>query len=198
LSLICKKQYKLDYIEPTIDTLIKACKQNNRKAQFELYQLYAKAMFNVAHRITQDTFDAEDAMQEGFLKAFQKIESYQGVVSFGSWLKKIIINQSLDLVKKNKAHLITDLNSKLHLVADEKDGNDTDFIVEKTRQVLDTIQSMKESYRMILNLSLIEGYDSEEIVQLLGISPENCRTLLSRAKASLRKKIEKYDTNSLK
>jgi RNA polymerase sigma factor (sigma-70 family) len=84
------------------------------------------------------------------------------------------------------------------VVADEKDGNDTDFIVEKTRQVLDTIQSMKESYRMILNLSLIEGYDSEEIVQLLGISPENCRTLLSRAKASLRKKIEKYDTNSLK
>ena len=101
-----------------------------------------------------------------------------------------------DNVKSYEKDLCVD--SKLHLVADEKDGNDTDFIVEKTRQVLDTIQSMKESYRMILNLSLIEGYDSEEIVQLLGISPENCRTLLSRAKASLRKKIEKYDTNSLK
>ena len=83
-----------------IEELISLCKQNNQKAQFEIYNRYCKAMYNVAFRIVKDEHFAEDVMQEGFLKAFIKINDFQQEVSFGAWLKRIIINYSIDFYKK--------------------------------------------------------------------------------------------------
>ena len=82
--------------------LINECKAGNSKAQFEIYKLYYKAMYNTSHRIVNNVQDAEDIMQESFLSAFEKIDSYEGNVSFGSWLKKIAANKSLDHLRKNK------------------------------------------------------------------------------------------------
>src|SRR5674476_409697 len=83
--------------------LIDGCRRGDQKAQFQIYKLYYKAMYNTSLRIVNDTMEAEDIMQESFLAAFEKIESYSGTVSFGAWLKKIVINRSLDALNKKKA-----------------------------------------------------------------------------------------------
>ena len=175
-----------------IEELIALCKENNQKAQFEIYNRYCKAIFNVAYRIVKDEHFAQDVMQEGFLRAFTKINDYKQEVAFGAWLKKIIVNHSIDFYKKNNAFQMEDLNKTLYKIEE----NDTFFSESidlnslKVKQVLDAIAALKDNYRMILTLFYIEGYDQEEISEILNISYANCRTTLSRAKESLRKKIE--------
>ena len=175
-----------------IEELITLCKENNQKAQFEIYNRYCKAMYNVAYRIVKDEHFAQDVMQEGFLKAFTRINDYKQEVAFGAWLKKIIINCSIDFYKKNNAFQMEDLNKTLYKIEE----NDTFFSESidlnslKIKEVLNTILDLKDNYRMVLTLFYIEGYDQEEISEILNISYANCRTTLSRAKENLRKKLE--------
>lgn len=175
-----------------IEELITLCKDNNQKAQFEVYNRYCKAMYNVAYRIVKDEHYAQDVMQEGFLKAFTKINDYRQEVAFGAWLKKIIVNYSIDFYKKNNAFQVEDLSKTLYKLEDN-DGilsESIDLNSLKVKQVLDIISGLKDNYRMVLTLFYIEGYDQEEISEILNISYANCRTTLSRAKDSLRKKLE--------
>lgn len=175
-----------------IEELIALCKENNQKAQFEVYNRYSKAMYNVAYRIVKDEHFAQDVMQEGFLKAFTKINDYKQEVAFGAWLKKIIVNYSIDFYKKKNAFQVEDLSKTLYKI-EENEGffsENIDLNSLKVKQVLDAILGLKDNYRMVLTLFYIEGYDQEEICEILNISYANCRTTLSRAKESLRKKIE--------
>ena len=151
--------------------------------------MYCKGMYNVAFRILNNSFEAEDAMQEAFLNCFTKMESYKGEVAFGAWLKKIVINKSLTNLKKNESRKTTGIECVAYKLADEEVedlGIGSDEKNEKVKLIIDAIQSLKENYRIILNLSLFEGYDNEEIAEIMGISDENCRTTLSRAKSKLR------------
>lgn len=175
-----------------IEELIALCKNNNQKAQFEIYNRYSKAMYNIAYRIVKDEHFAQDVMQEGFLKAFTKINDYKQEVAFGAWLKKIVINYSIDFYKKNNAFQMEDLNKTLYKIEEDNSilSENIDLNSLKVQQVLDTISSLKDNYRMVLTLFYIEGYDQEEICEILNISYANCRTTLSRAKESLRKKLE--------
>jgi len=181
----------LNLTNQNIEELISLCKQNNQKAQFEIYNRYCKAMYNVAYRIVKDEHFAEDVMQEGFLKAFTKIDDFQQEVAFGAWLKRIIINYSIDFYKKNNQFKSDDFEKTLYkLEGTENDLEENfDFNDLKVKQVLETIQSLKYNYSMVLTLFYIEGYDQEEISEILKISYANCRTTLSRAKESLRKKL---------
>lgn len=175
-----------------IEELISLCKQQNQKAQFEVYNRYCKAMYNVAFRIVKDVHFAEDVMQEGFLKAFTKIDNYKQEVPFGAWLKRIVVNSSIDFYKKNNPFQLEEIERILYKV-EETESNiieSIDFNDLKVKQILDAIQCLKDNYRMVLTLFYIEGYDQEEISEILKISYANCRTTLSRAKDSLRKKIE--------
>lgn len=176
-----------------IEELISLCKKNNQKAQFEIYNRYSKAMYNVAYRIVKDEHFAQDVMQEGFLKAFTKINDYKQEVAFGAWLKKIIINYSIDFYKKNNAFQVEDLSKTLYKIEENNSvlSETIDLNTLKVKQVLDVIAVLKDNYRMVLTLFYIEGYDQEEICEILNISYANCRTTLSRAKDSLRKKLEK-------
>ena len=175
-----------------IEELILLCKQKNQKAQCEVYNRYAKAMYNVSFRIVKDAHFAEDVMQEGFLKAFNKINDYKQEVTFGAWLKRIIVNGSIDFYKKNNQFKQEDFETTLYKIEDSTleitEGNS--FNELKVKQILETINSLKYNYRMVLTLFFIEGYDSEEISEILKISYANCRTTLSRAKDCLRKKLE--------
>lgn len=173
-----------------ITELLDACKEGNQTAQFEIYKLYYRAMFNASLRIVQDSNDAEDMMQEAFLNAFTKLDTYRGEVPFGAWLKRIVINKSLTMIKKKSR-----LNEVKLEVVDKKLESDYDNVADETRidyatlrakEVTKAMGKLKESYRVILNLSLIEGYDNEEIAGILKISNENCRTSISRAKSKLR------------
>lgn len=175
-----------------IEELISLCKKNNQKAQFEIYNRYSKAMYNVAYRIVKDEHFAQDVMQEGFLKAFTKINDYKQEVAFGAWLKKIIINYGIDFYKKNNAFQVEDLSKTLYKIEENNSvlSETIDLNTLKVKQVLDVITVLKDNYRMVLTLFYIEGYDQEEICEILNISYANCRTTLSRAKDSLRKKLE--------
>lgn len=171
-----------------ITFLLECCAANNEKAQLTLYTIYYKAMYNVSFRIVSDSVLAEDIMQESFLKAFTKLTSYDGTVTFGAWLKRIVINTSINELKKKSKYHIELLSDSLELV-DYNEDESTNYTDLKANQVIKTIQSLKLNYKIILTLFFIEGYDLEEITSILNISNENCRTMMSRAKESLRKKL---------
>lgn len=173
---------------PDIAILLERCAANNEKAQLTLYNMYYKAMYNVSFRIVGDTNLAEDIMQESFLKAFTKLDSYSGTVTFGAWLKKIVINSSINEFKKNNKYQIEFLSDTIE-IADLNDEDDINYNQLKATNVLKALQDLKPNYRIILTLFFIEGYDLEEITTILKISNENCRTMMSRAKESLRKKL---------
>ena len=171
-----------------IDLLLSQCKLQNQKAQTAVYRLYSKAMYNVAFRILGNQNDAENVMQDSFLKAFTKIESLNNKATFGAWLKKIVINKSINELKKSKAYRTEILSDNYEKT--EETEPEISFTNQKAEHVLKTIQSLKPNYKIILTLFFIEGYDLEEITDLLKISYENCRTTMSRAKESLRKKLQ--------
>ncbi len=157
---------------------------NDRKAQVQIYKLYYKAMFNTALRILNDTAGAEDIMQESFLEAFRRIDTYREESSFGSWLKKIVINKSIDELRKTREMRSTD---DLELEAADS-SDEEDFIqVLSTRveEIRKAIHQLPDSYRVILSLYLLEGYDHEEIAQILDISYNLSRTRYSRARKKL-------------
>lgn len=166
------------------EKLINACKKGNSKAQIELYKQYAKAMYNASFRILKDSAEAEDAMQEGFLKAFQNIETYSGTVSFGAWLKKIIVNTSLDLLRKRKIEF-EDIDTVYlgdHYEDSYEDENEIEYKVEQVRHA---IFSLPDGYRVVMTLYLLEGYDHEEIAEILGITASTSRSQLARARKKL-------------
>jgi RNA polymerase sigma factor (sigma-70 family) len=181
----------LNLSNKNIEELIALCKQRNQLAQFEIYNRYCKAMYNVAFRIVKDEHFAQDVMQEGFLKAFTKINDHKQEVDFGAWLKRIIINYSIDFYKKQNQLNFDSIEKILHKVDDVHDHlmDNLDVNNLKVKQVVDGINSLKDNYRMVLTLFFIEGYDQEEISEILNISYANCRTTLSRAKDSLRVKL---------
>ena len=165
--------------------LIDGCKTGDQKAQFQIYKLYYKAMFNTSLRIVSDTMEAEDIMQESFLSAFEKIDTYSGIVSFGAWLKKIVINRSLDALNKRKA-IFEDIDT--HVGIKDEGGEDIaqkeeiDYRVEEVKQA---IEKLPDGYRVILSLYLLEGYDHDEIGEILSITSSTSRSQLSRAKQKL-------------
>lgn len=140
-------------------------------------------MYNVAYRILKDEFEAEDLMQEAFLTVFTKMETYKGEVTFGAWLKRIVINKSLTQLKRNNKYQ----EVKMEVIPSDKVVDETiDYKGLKGSTVLKCLQSLKENYRIVLNLHLIEGYDYEEISQILEYTNENVRTTVSRAKKKLK------------
>ena len=174
-----------------IEQLVQLCKSGNQNAQLEVYNRYYKAMYNIAYRIVKDSFEAEDIMQDSFLTAFTKLDSLKDTLTFGSWLKRIVTNNSIYHYKKNSKYDEVPLDDVLYKVEDS-DGITSDYELTnlKAKQVLETMKSLKDSYRVSLTLHLIEGYDYEEISDILNISYANCRTTISRAKESLRHKLQ--------
>lgn len=140
-------------------------------------------MYNTAIRILKDSFEAEDIMQEAFLTAFTKMDSYKGEVAFGAWLKRIVVNKSINQLRKNNRYEM----AKMEIIPEDEIEEES-FETNKldTKIILNTIQSLKENYRIILTLHLIEGFDYEEIQQILNYTNENVRTTILRAKNKLK------------
>jgi RNA polymerase sigma factor (sigma-70 family) len=165
--------------------LLDGCKNGDQKAQFQIYKLYYKAMYNTSLRIVSDMMEAEDVMQESFLAAFEKIDTYSGTVSFGAWLKKIVINRSLDVLNKRKA-VFEDI--ELHAgIKDEsqEESMRNEEIDVRVGAVKEAIERLPDGYRVILSLYLLEGYDHDEIADILKINSSTSRSQLSRAKQRL-------------
>ncbi len=168
--------------------LVERCRKGDTKAQFELYKLYYKPMYNISLHMVGNAIEAEDVMQEAFLKAFTKIDTYKGEVSFGGWLKRIVINRSLDELKKRRVKF-TELNEK---IPDEEPAA-FDISEIQMEQLKKAIQQLPDGYRVVLSLYLLEGYDHEEIAQILGISNVSSRSQYLRAKLKLRQMLHKEE-----
>jgi len=173
--------------------LIDDCKRGNRDAQFRLYKIYYKSMYNTSLRIVASAVEAEDIMQEAFLSAFSKIDSYEGKVSFGAWLKKIVVNRSLDYLKKRRVKF-EEIDERL---ADEEASPMMEIREVDMEKLKKAVMLLPEGYRVVLSLYLLEGYDHDEIAQILDISAVASRTQLLRAKRKLRDFLVKDELFSM-
>ncbi|MDX1327073.1 MAG: RNA polymerase sigma factor [Arenibacter sp.] len=175
--------------------LVEKCKRNDRRAQLKLYRQYCQGMYCVAMRYLKNADDAEDVLQEAFIKAFQKIDQYKGEVSFGAWLKKIVINKCIDFLKTKELKVV-ELKEGYLQVAVNDDWTVSDDVTYQ--EVLLAMDNLTEKYRSVIQLFLLEGYDHQEISEILNISSTACRTRLLRGKGQLKLllKSNKYVTGS--
>lgn len=167
--------------------LVEGCKAGNQQAQIAVYKKYNHLIYNTCLRIVCVSADAEDLMQNSFIDAFNKIKSYKGPSAFAGWLKKIAVNNSIDYLAKRRTK-----NEKLELlpeIADENGAEDEEFIEYRVELIRRAMGIINTEYRVILALYLFEGYDHEEIGQILSLSQANVRTRISRAKRALLKEI---------
>ncbi len=163
--------------------VVDRCREGDNRAQYELYKLYAKAMFNVSMRITNDYAEAEDVLQEAFISAFKNLHSYKAEASFGSWLKKIVVNAAINAVRRRRSELVPMDERVASEVPDEvSNDEDTEWQVEKVRKA---IQKLPDGYRIVLSLYLLEGFDHAEIGEILGITESTSKSQFSRAKKKL-------------
>jgi RNA polymerase sigma factor (sigma-70 family) len=170
------------------DYLVERCKSGDSIAQEEIYRRYAKNMYNTAFRILGHNAEAEDVLQESFLEVFTKISDYRGDSTFGAWLKRIVINRSISVLRRRKLELVD--NSNFENIAEE----DLEFEIKDVNEdmvkwVKRGIENLPDGYRIVLSLYLLEGYDHVEIAQILNISESTSKTQYSRAKAKLKKEL---------
>jgi RNA polymerase sigma factor (sigma-70 family) len=180
---------KTETFTPRHLDLVEASKKGDQKAQFELYRLYYNAMYNTSLRIVGDSDDAEDVMQEAFLKAFEKLDSYRGEVSFGAWLKRIVINKSLDFLRMKKDQLSLEESGEIGEMEDTP--TDSEEVRYRAEEIKKAIYQLPEGYRIVLSLILLEGYDHEEVSGILSISNATSRTQYHRAKKKLIELLKK-------
>lgn len=174
------------YVDKHIE-LVAACRKGNRQAQFELYKLYAKAMYNVALRIVNNDDEAEDVLQEAFLDAFTRLESFRAETTFGLWLKQIVINKSINQLRKRKAEFVSLDGID---IADEVAYAEEDLQYQ-VNEIKEAVAQLPDGYRVVLTLYLFEGYDHEEISHILKISENTSRSQYMRAKTKLNSLLEK-------
>lgn len=165
--------------------LIEKCKKNDPKAQFKLYELYSKAMYNTSLRIVKNKEDAEDIIQEAFIQAFKHMKSFRYESSLGSWLKQIVINKSIDMLKNRRQNIL--INEYSMFPASEEISSDDENKREYINQIYKAFYQLTDGYRIIFSLYLFEGYDHTEIAQILNISSSTSKSQYSRAKNKIRK-----------
>lgn len=168
-------------------SLLDRCAKGDSKAQFEIYRLYYKSMYNSSLRILGIPEEAEDVMQESFLAAFDKLATYKSEVSFGSWLKRIVINRSLDQLRKRKISF-EEIRSDLPLPSETDEDHWSDLI--SVEQVKHAIDELPDGYRTILSLILFDGYTHEEVSKMLNISNVTSRTQYLRARQRLKERLK--------
>lgn len=141
-------------------------------------------MLNVAFRIVGDIAEAEDVLQEAFVDAFAKLKDFRQDTTFGLWLKQIVVNRSINLLRKRKLELVELEDGHLENIADDESWDDEDIQYQVAR-VKEGMNQLPDGYRVVISLYLLEGYDHEEIGQILNISENTSRTQFLRAKRKL-------------
>lgn len=168
--------------------VVEQCKANNRKAQMKLYHQYCDGMFRVAMRFVNNTYDAEDIVQEAFIKAFQKIHQFKAEVTFGAWLKQIVVNKSIDFLKATKQRSVA-LDEDWIPIEEDDDWEVDDYITFE--EVREAINKLPEKYKYVVMMFLMEGFDHSEISEVLQLTETTCRTRLLRGKGYLKQILTK-------
>lgn len=176
-------------MQNTNSLLINRCAKGDEMAMMQVYDLYCKAMFQVACRYLSEE-DAKDAMQESFLKAFSKLEQFEPSVSFGAWLKRIVINQCIDQLKKRRLEF-QDINDEFLEEIEDDDWN-FDSNISKD-MIVKAIEGMNPKHQTVLKLYLMEGFDHEEISEILKIPIKTSRTHLRRGRLELQDLLKTHN-----
>lgn len=143
-------------------------------------------MYNVSYRITGRQEDAEDALQEAFISAFKNLSSYRADATFGAWLKRIVVNKSINVLKRRKHELMPEDEEWDVVETDPAGEYREELTVDRVKKA---IEELPDGYRSVLSLYLLEGYDHQEIAQILGITESTSKSQLNRAKGKLREKL---------
>lgn len=174
-----------------LESVIENCKKNKRKAQVALYKQYAPMLLGICYRYVADKAEAEDILQESFLKIFNNIKEFSGKGHFESWMKKIVVNTAITYFHKEKKHYYHD---EIEDVREEEVRlnltPDTEYDYQELQQLL---KSMPEGYRIVFNLFAIEGYKHKEIAEQLNIDESTSKTQYLRAKNWLIREMKKMD-----
>lgn len=180
---MAKREYDIHF------DLIDRCKRGERRAQQSLYELYAKAMYNTALRILGNGDDASDILQESFLDMFLKLDSFRMEASFGAWFKRIVVNKSLNHLRKSKMKFLD--NEHLAELVQEEEEEETEVIFEyNIKDVLQAMTYLPEGYKVVFNLYMLEDFTHREIARELGISEATSKSQLSRAKRKVRELMQ--------
>ena len=167
--------------------LVENSKKGDVKSQYQLYNQYAKAMYNVCYRMMSKQEEAEDMLQESFTEAFKKLDTFRYESTFGAWLKRIVVNKCINEIKRKKADLnFFDDMSFFKIHTDEDDYLPT-LNVNMIKSAMD---QLPRGSRMIFSLYLLEGYDHREISQILNISESNSKTQYMRAKNKIKELLK--------
>ncbi|MCP3930450.1 MAG: sigma-70 family RNA polymerase sigma factor [Bacteroidetes bacterium] len=177
------KENTLDYASTHRD-LIEKCKRGQRSAQFELYRLYSQAMYNVSLRMVRNELDAEDLLQNSFVDVFTKLHTFKYQSSIGAWIKRIVINNCINFLKRRKVYF-EELEDR-HANIVEGDWKDDNSVKMDVTSVKKAIQKLPDGYRLVFSLYLMEGYDHKEIASILNISEATSKSQYSRAKKKLK------------
>jgi len=156
----------------------------------QVYNQYCHGMFTVAMRFVKHSAEAEDIVQEAFIKAFTKLHQFQGEVTFGAWLKRIVVNKSIDVLKSKREQLMA--LEENHLKVVEEEAEETWHVADNItpEMVKAEIEQLPDKYKYVLMLYLIEGYDHQEISEILDITEVASRTQLSRGKTKLVERLK--------
>ncbi|MBX2840568.1 MAG: RNA polymerase sigma factor [Flammeovirgaceae bacterium] len=168
--------------------VIEKCILGDRRAQYQVYEMYSKAMFNICIRIINNLEEAEDVLQEAFVSAFRNIKSFKGEGTFGSWLKKIVINHAINHLRKKKLQFVDIDNiadGAANNISDEGKFDEKEIFLE-VGKIKKAIKLLPDGYRIVFSLYLLEGYDHKEISEILNISESTSKSQFNRAKKKLK------------
>lgn len=175
------------------EELIKRCLRQDSAAQKALYDRFASQMMALCLRYAGNPMEAQDMLQEGFIKVFEKLGQYRGAGPFGGWIRRVMVNESLIYIRKMKKHQF----------AEEIDDDRDDGVLEAnvfdqlaTQDILQLIAKLPEGYRTVFNLFAVEGFSHKEIAEMLEITESTSKTQFHKAKRQLRKQLEEIEKKS--
>jgi len=191
-----KKDLMKSYTPEQLDEIIRRCQKGDKKYQQLIYEMYYGKMLGVCMRYAGQKEIAKDYLQDGFIKAFLRIKKFDFRGSFEGWLRRIIVNNIIDMMRKKRYNFVEiDGVEHFELESEEEQEDESELAHLKKlsmNEILEQIQQLSPAYRTVFNLYIVEGLSHKEIADALGISEGSSKSNLARAKANMQKLIKKY------
>jgi RNA polymerase sigma factor (sigma-70 family) len=172
--------------------IIEGCRAGKSKLQKALYERYSGKMYNICLRYAKNSDEAEDILQEGFIKVFDKINQFAGTGSFEGWIRRIMVNSALEVIRKRKIDFSV-VDTKY--IQDPHEYTYNTISTLNVKELLAVIQQLPDGYRTVFNLYVIEGYQHSEIAEILGVSEGTSKSQLARARNLLQSKLNETEQN---
>lgn len=181
-----------------LNNIIKQCIKEDRKAQKELYKLYYSKMMNVCYRYAKNTDDAQDLLQDGFVKVFSHLKSYDFKGSFEGWIRKIMVNTAIDFYRKNKGIYFVEDEDNFIIETSRVESADSIYSNFGVEEIMQSIQQLSPVYKTVFNMYVIDGFSHKDIAEQLNISEGTSKSNLSKAKQNLQEILLKKEKEKVK